>query len=131
MGSQFFLPRTWPPRRVEVGEDVAFGGFPGQWREVLDYDSLEFASYSQGTLVSDVAKDSFVCECKREFWVSRSDRREVESLENYGGISGAPAFVWRSLHWDFAGVVFEHWPMTDVVRIAHAGLIASNGTLGL
>ena len=130
MGSQFFSPKTWPPEPVEVEEDVAFGGFPGQWRKMLDHDSLEFASYSQCTLVSDVANDSFICQGRREFWVNRSGLRDVESLKDYGGISGGPAFVWRKLHWDFAGVVREYFPHSDAVRIAHAELISSNGTIG-
>lgn len=129
IGSEFFVPVAWPPDLVAAGEDVVFGGSPGQWREAQDHESLEFASYSQGTCVSDVGINSFMCVCRREFWVKASGLRDVDSLTDYGGLSGGPAFVWRNLHWDFAGVVREHLPNTDAIRIAHARLIASDGTI--
>src|SRR5262249_43083531 len=80
IGAQFFVPTAWPPKRVAAGEDVVFCGFPGQWRLRLDFDSLEFASYSQGSRVSDVSNNSFICECRREFWQSESGKRSVDSL---------------------------------------------------
>jgi hypothetical protein len=131
IGSQFFSPVAWPPKRVAGGEDVVFGGFPGQWQVTLDYDYLEFASHGQGSRVSDVGFVSFICECRREFWVNTSRLRDVDSLANLGGISGGPAFVWRSLHWDFAGVVREYSQDNHVVLIAHGGLIGANGIIDL
>jgi len=129
MGSHFFMPVSWPPGDVNGGDDVVFGGYPGQWRTAVDYDTLEFGGYSQCSLVSDVGSISFICECKREHWINVSGERDVESLTEYGGISGGPAFVWRNLHWDFAGIVREYMPGSDAVRVAHAGLISPTGAI--
>jgi hypothetical protein len=46
IGSQFFQPASWPPAPVAEGDYVAFDGFPGQWRNVLDFDSLGFESFT-------------------------------------------------------------------------------------
>jgi hypothetical protein len=62
IGSSFFTPVRWPPQDVKRGDFVAFGGFPGRWRQNLSWHEILFESWSSGgTEVSSVSEDHFVC----------------------------------------------------------------------
>jgi hypothetical protein len=114
---------------VAEGDYVAFGGFPGQWRNVLDFDALEFASFSSGaTRVTSVGKLSFIYEFAREFWVKSFHYKGMEdSFAEFGGLNGGPAFILRQLHWDFVGIIHQYSPDSDALYFRHAGLIRSDG----
>ena len=45
IGSCVFQPSSWPPALVNKGNFVAFGGFPGSWRERIAFDELARISH--------------------------------------------------------------------------------------
>jgi hypothetical protein len=131
IGSRFFVPPSWPPVRAAEGDDVAFCGFPGEWREAVNYDSLQFASYSIGDRVTGVGKLAFFCAFDRQSWLKRFDYKGADSLPEFRGMSGGPAFALRSLNFEFVGVIKEYAADTDAIYFAHAGLIGSDGHINL
>jgi hypothetical protein len=48
IGSSFFTPVQWPPKSILQGEFVAFGGFPGVWRQNVSWYEMIFDSWSSG-----------------------------------------------------------------------------------
>ena len=120
--SQFFAPASWPPLRAAEGDDVAFCGFPGEWRETVDYDSFRFASYSVRERVTAVGNLSFICAFDRQSWLTHFYYKGADSLREFGGMSGGPAFALRNLNFEFVGAVQKY-----AIHFAHAGLIGSNG----
>lgn len=131
IGSRFFAPPSWPPVRAAEGDDVAFCGFPGEWREAVDYDSLQFASYSVGDRVTAVGKLSFICAFDRQSWLKHYDYKGTDSLPEFCGMSGGPAFALRHLNFEFVGVIKEYAAGMDAIYFAHSGLIGSNGHIML
>ena len=127
IGAQFHEPITWPPRPAAEGDDVAFGGLPGRWKEVLDYDSLQFATFSAGHRETASGQLSFLCTVEKEFMVKPFDYKGVEDLTEFGGMSGGPVFAVRSLNLEFVGIIREYSPDTNTFYFTHAGLIAENG----
>jgi len=66
IGSCVFKPASWPPSELKADEFVAFGGFPGQWREQIGAAELEFGSFSSGGCkVSSVSAEKFSCQLER------------------------------------------------------------------
>jgi hypothetical protein len=131
IGDQFYEPPTWPPRPAVEGDDVAFGGLPGRWKEVLDYDSLQFATFSAGHRVTASGHLSFLCEVKPESMVKPFDYKGVADLTEFGGMSGGPVFAVRPLNLEFVGIVREYSSDSSTFYFTHAGIIAENGQLNL
>jgi len=131
IASYFFEPVSWPPARVTEGDDVVFCGFPGQWREAADYDHLKFSSYTVGERVTAVGERSFICEFDRQSWLKHFYSKGADSLAEFGGMSGGPAFAPRKLNFEFVGVIQKYAPDTDAIYFAHAGIMGSNGHIEL
>jgi hypothetical protein len=130
IGSSFFRPVSWPPKRVAQGDFIAFGGFPGQWRTQSDLDTLEFGTYSVGASgVTTVGDSYFVAQFEREYWVQVLNNKGVDHLADLGGLSGGPAFVQRGLRFDFVGVTYEFSSNYELLYLRHSGLISSNGQI--
>ena len=110
IGSEFFVPSNWPPKEIEPGDYVAFGGFPGEWRQYLSWDEVVFDSWSSGGSEVSSARDQyFICQFERKFWVESFNYHDHHGLElkKLGGLSGGPVFIHRGLHWDLVGIIYE------------------------
>jgi hypothetical protein len=131
IGSCFFQPVSWPSPPIKEGEFVAFGGFPGRWRERKAFDELVFPSFSSGgCMVSSAAEDRFACQFEREYWIKSFDIDKREDLHDLGGMSGGPAFIDRGLYWDFAGVIYEFSSGFDIMFLRPAYLFRKDGSIG-
>jgi hypothetical protein len=131
IGTHFFDPVRWPPDRIKQGDFVAFGGFPGLWRQNLSWRELLFDSWSSGaTEVTSVSEDHFVCQFEREFWVASLNLHGLEGLElrKLGGLSGSPVFIHRSIYWELVGVVYEFSESFDLMYARPTSLLRKDGT---
>jgi hypothetical protein len=127
-GMQFFVPVSWPPAPVTDKDWIAVGGYPAVWRDRVAWDTLEFKGYSIGaTPVTTVRETQIGCRFERDRWVWNSKLDGLVDPLDLGGMSGGPAFVLRSLHWELAGVVFEFNPNLDVLFLRPAHMIERNG----
>jgi hypothetical protein len=132
IGSFFFTPARWPPEGVKQGDFVAFGGFPGVWRQNLSWHEIQFDSWSSGgTEVSSVSEDHFVCQFEREFWVETFNLRGRDGLDlrNLGGLSGSPVFIHRSIYLELVGIVYEFSESLDLMYTRPVRFIREDGTI--
>jgi hypothetical protein len=132
IGSSFFKPVRWPPSSVQQGEFVAFGGFPGVWRQNISWNEMVFDSWSSGaTQVSVVREEYFVCHFEREYWVQsfNLDRHNGLDLHKLGGLSGGPVFIHRNIYWEFIGMIYEFSEGFDLMYIRPANLVLEDGTI--
>jgi hypothetical protein len=131
IGSCFFKPpRPWPSPSVKEGDFVAFGGFPGLWRERKNFDELVFPSFSSGGCrVASVAENRFAIHFERDYWIKAFDIDKREDLHDIGGMSGGPAFIFRDLCYDFAGLIYEFSPGLDIMFLRPAHLFCKDGSI--
>lgn len=130
IGSCFFRPTDWPSPVVAAGESVVFGGFPGGLRERPAHDELVFGSWSSGgSPVTSSHEDRFSCQFEREHWVSSFGGPHHMDLRALGGMSGGPAFVYRNLHFEFAGIIYEFSEAFDLMFVRHASAINADGSI--
>lgn len=124
IGASMFQPIDWPSPKVKEGEFIAFGGFPGKWREEIKPGHIDFSTYSSGASGVTTCNDTcFVSQFEREYWVKSFDTRGVDHLAELGGLSGGPAFVFRELHWDFVGIIFEFSTDFELLYLRYSSLI--------
>lgn len=131
---QFHEPRVWPPQMPQVGDFVLLGGFPVTKRTELEPLHFEFGAFSSGaTLIHSVQPDVITCRIEIDECVISVDR-DGKGLEDLPGISGSPVMVARQrdsgiMVFELIGVVFEHSPSWDVLRIRPTSLIDSHGQI--
>lgn len=132
IGSCIFTPSDWPPNPIAADDSVAFGGFPGEWREFISWDQIVFDSFSSGACRITAIHDTyFVCQFERQFWVQSFNLhgRSGMDLSDLGGLSGGPVFIHRELHWELVGIIYEFSSEFDLMRIRPARLIGDDGTI--
>lgn len=132
IGSQFFAPSNWPPKQLQEGDFVVFGGFPGKWREEPSWDAIIFDSFSSGACpVASVQEEHFVCQFEREYWVESFNYhgRQGMDLDDIRGLSGGPVFIHRDLYFEFVGIIYQFSSAFDLMRVRPAQLIREDGTL--
>lgn len=129
IGSCFFKPVKWPAPAVSVNDYVAFGGFPGLWRERVSYNELVFPSYSSGaSRIASVSEDRFASQFEREYWIESFSTDDLMELNGLGGLSGGPAFMYKGLHWDFVGIIYEFSNAYDIMFFRPSSLIRNDGS---
>ena len=143
IGEMFYMEVVWPLGRVRAGDFVAFGGFPGDYREHVSADTISFGSYSSGaTLVTSAHDDYFVCQFEREQWVTHFSEEEPAKIR---GLSGGPVFVLRHspaglmsyilkvqvkiLGHQFVYLITRQRPLIDPLSVKHE--VAQSLVLGL
>jgi hypothetical protein len=108
IGALSFNPPFWPPKEVKEGDYVAFGGFPGKWRQHLSKHEMLFDTYSSGGCgVASVRDEYLICQFEREYWINSFDFFHEEELYDIGGLSGGPVFLKRPLYWELVGIIYE------------------------
>jgi hypothetical protein len=128
--ARFLVPPRWPPNPVKEGDFVSLGGYPGSFRKVISWDTLDFTSYSVGaTPVSTVSETSIGCRFERDRWVWTDKRPGLVDPKELGGLSGAPAFVLREIHWELAGIIFEFSEDFDIMFLRPASVIGLDGSI--
>ena len=126
--SDVFRPTHWPPHALEPGDFIAVGGFPAVWRNRVGRTGIVYDSFSLGaTRVTTVHLDYFICQFEREYWVSsHEDRRDIREL---GGMSGGPAFIYRDLHAEWVGIVYQFSSDFDLMYIRPSHLLGTDGLI--
>jgi hypothetical protein len=126
IGERFYVQEAWPPGRVVVGDFVAFGGFPGDLRELVSIAGISFGSYSSGAARVTRSHDNyFVCQFERDEWVEHFNEPEPATI---GGLSGGPAFVLRHsdagvISYEFSGVIYEFSEDYELLYVRASGAI--------
>ncbi len=130
ISSYFFSPASWPPRDIKDGDFVAFGGFPGRWKQHLSRNEVMFDTFSCGACaVASVRDDTIVCQFEREDWVYSFNFRPDEELHDIGGLSGAPVFIWRDLYFELIGIVCQFLVAYDLMLVRPSKFIRVDGTI--
>ncbi|TET99699.1 MAG: hypothetical protein E3J23_04250 [Candidatus Stahlbacteria bacterium] len=130
IGSLFFMPPFWPPNSVNEKDFVAFGGFPGRWRQHLSSNEIMFDTYSSGACgVASVTDEYIVCQFEREYWVVTLDLHNKEELYDISGLSGGPVFIKRSLHWEFIGIIYQFSQEFELMYIRPSKFIGEDGVI--
>jgi len=132
IGTHFFNPLYWPPKPIKIGDYVALGGFPGEWRECPSWNSIVCNAWSNGgTEVSSIRDQYFICQFKREFWVEplHYHYRDGLNLKELGGLSNGPVFINRGLYWELIGIIYEFSKEFDLMYIRPANLINHDGKI--
>lgn len=130
ISSCFFSPVSWPPQGIKNGDFVAFGGFPGRWRQHLLQKEVMFDSFSSGACaVASVREDTIVCQFEREYWVYSFNLRPDEELHDIGGLSGAPVFIWRDLYFELIGIIYQFSEAYDLMYVRPSKFIRVDGTI--
>jgi hypothetical protein len=126
IGEAFYEVDTKSATPAKVGKFVAFGGFPGNSRQVISFDELSFGSYSSGGCrVTDVHSDYMTCEFEHEFWINSFPGREPQSL---GGLSGGPTFRIHHrpsgvISYEYCGLIYRMHESTEWLFIRQAGVL--------
>jgi len=130
IGTCFFQPHSWPPNKIKEGEFIAFGGFPGVWRQQLSTDEFMFDTFSSGASpISAVGENHFVCQFERENWINSFNPYHRDELHDLGGLSGSPVFIKRNLYWEFVGIIYEFSSELDLMYIRPTQFIAIDGKI--
>ncbi|MGA2315425.1 MAG: hypothetical protein ABSG71_03495 [Thermodesulfobacteriota bacterium] len=130
VSSYFFSPVSWPPQGIKCGEFVAFGGFPGRWRQHLSQKKVMFDSFGSGACaVASVREDTIVCQFEREYWVYSFNLHPGEELHDIRGLSGAPVFIWRDLNFELIGIICQFSEAYDLMYVPPSKFIRVNGTI--
>jgi len=129
ISSFFFNPISWPPQDVKKDDFVVFGGFPGRWRQQLFSNELKFETFSGLCPVSSVRENTIICQFEREYWVYSINLRPDEELHDIGGLSGAPVFIYRNLHFDLVGIVYQFSAQFDLMYVRPAKFIHTDGSI--
>ncbi|MCH8203171.1 MAG: hypothetical protein IH996_08700 [Proteobacteria bacterium] len=126
IGEAFYEIGPRVPAPIEVGDFVAYGGFPGELRKPASFDELNFGSYSSGACrVVDRHSDYFTCGFEREYWARHFSEPEPRRL---GGLSGGPVFAIRHssagfVTYEFTGYVFKIHEPTEALFVRHVSAI--------
>ena len=127
----YFEPSTWPPGVLKRGDFVTLGGFPRIWRKQINNLEVEFESFSLGaTKVTDVSHKSIVCLLEREFWIHPAGHERALRLVSFGGLSGGPAFIFRSLVSEFVGIIYEYSENNEYFLLSRCSPIGKDGKIG-
>jgi hypothetical protein len=131
IGSCVFRPRTWPPPVLEVGDYVAFGGFPATLKTVVRFDELVFGSWSNGNShISSVSDLGFRSKLNRDYWVVPfGGGGHQMALKAFAGMSGGPAFIHRGLYPDLVGIISMYNEADDEVSFASTRALRADGTI--
>lgn len=132
IGTSLFRPASWPPEPPTEGDIISFGGFPGHFREIINLQDIQFATFSSGaTLVSSSSERQFICAFERCYWdIAFGDQLHLD-LKSFGGMSGGPAFIFRGLHYDLVGIVKEFEENLDAMVFSSLKWLQADGHIAL
>lgn len=124
----FVEPPAWPPAAVQVGDFVAFGGYPGELRQAKSFKDVSFGSFSSGSMPVTVVRENYlICQFDRNYWAVHGKEAEPDLIR---GMSGGPVFALRRsaadiITYEFIGHIYEfseEWELLYVRLAAGIGL---------
>lgn len=131
IAAQFHEPTRWPPEAAKVGESVAIGGFPAEWRQIHS-ETREITSPYYGigaTPVTSVSERLFGCRFERGHWIWMSRNPTLTDLGALSGLSGGPVFAERHLHRALVGIVTDFREDWDIMLMSHTHCIRRDGSI--
>ena len=132
IGSCFFNPSKWPPNRINNGDIIAFGGFPGKWRQYPSWNEIKYGTFSNGACqVTSVRDEYFIVQFERAYWVESFNNigKEDKPLDDIAGLSGGPVLIHRGLYWELVGIISEFSKQFDLMRVCTTQCINIDGTI--
>lgn len=124
------IPGVLP--NLSEGDFIAFGGFPGVWRQQPAHNELIFDTFSTGgTEISDISDRTIRCQLDLENTVMTLADHHASAPQDLGGLSGGPAFKIHILESGIAvfplvGIISEHMQQYDSVLIKRLNCIDSD-----
>jgi hypothetical protein len=116
INKKFCQPRLWPTQRVVLGEKAFTVGYPRQHRraeEKMIIGSLLPIS----DFVTDVGPRRFTIADENDERILKKYTENLDDIEQFGGMSGAPIFVHRNNGWlDPVGILIEGGGIIDSIR---------------
>lgn len=116
---------------------IAFGGFPGEFRDRTDPHHVNFPGFSTSLAkIATVNDNEIVCQLDEindpKTWEKISGLKDA--INDPGGLSGGPAFIMKDtpiLHWTFIGIIREGFIIekTLFIYIRHINCINPDGTI--
>lgn len=115
---QVHEPAAWPPPAVTPGSYVLVSGFPAGWRQNLGPETAGFNALSMRLRVTTVGETYFTCQWEREHLIDLGPGEPPRPGIELDGISGAPVFAERPLHYPLVGLVKLWGASTEVMYVA-------------
>jgi hypothetical protein len=128
----------WPPPPPQVGQGLAFTGYPGADRRVMGKRLVEFLQSSNLVVLRALSADDLEITIDPEFLQSLDGSPIPSTTKDLGGFSGSPLLIIsaKSLSplFSLGGVVFRQLVAKDdndttTVWARRANCIQANGTL--
>lgn len=123
-------PQKWPTDRIQKGEVVLYGGYPGVLRK-LRPGQADFAFQSFAWALSDVTDANMLMHV--DFANLHWPGHEHEKInENPGGVSGGPVFrVIEGLvdRIELVGFIYEYLTPFETMRARHGDRVLPDGKL--
>ena len=114
------IPSSWPPPAPEPENLLLLAGYPAAIREV-DARRIGSGPFSTLLRVASAGDDYCNCEIVHRDLVSFGDTPPPPARTDFGGISGAPAFLLRPDNCLLVGVITDHGGLfgaKELIRIA-------------
>ena len=99
------------------GEYVVLCGFPSGIRETGPKGRVEYGAQGMILSITTCGEGYVQCQFDRDEWIDSFGRGIVEPGAPMGGLSGAPVFAIRDLHYPLIGVVTEFLQEYELLRI--------------
>lgn len=119
MGISVFEPICgWPPPKPSVGDFIHVAGYPAVQREQPAHDAWDFHSLGFRLSVKSVGERHLACQFEREYWVTTGGAAIPPEGIDLGGMSGGPALLEGHLAYPLIGLVAEHTPAYEIMRVS-------------
>lgn len=128
--SSIHYPQQWPPNRLETGELVILGGFPGPLRsEHKESAEFPFVSFIARVAQHSESHASFQLAIENSHWPAGES---LGSSPDLGGISGGPVYRINEksiASIEIAGFIYEYGQNFELIRARHSLEISSEGRI--
>ena len=122
IGISAFEPTCgWPPPRPAVGDFVHIAGYPALQRHQPGPAAYDFRSLGFRLNVKSIGERHLACQFEREYWVVTDGFAIPPAGVDLGGMSGGPVLLERPLAYPLVGLVVEHTPAYEIMRVSTLG----------
>lgn len=108
----------WPPESPQVGEFVAFAGFPIEYRQNGEPGSVDLAGVGGIMQVTSVTENGFKCVMERERLILTRGEQVPPPGSRLWGMSGGPVFRLVDRKPVLVGIVTDFGPDFEVFMMA-------------
>lgn len=108
----------WPPPKASVGDFIHVTGYPAVQRKQPADDAWDFRSLGFRLSVKSVGERHLACQFERQYWVATGGAAVLLEGINLGGMSGGPVLLEGRLAYPLIGLVAEHTPAYEIMRVS-------------